>query len=97
MTSNGSAPSWPFIFAAIRSTNCSTIGMCTEGAVPVCRLRSTSSCQYSSIDVSVVCEQSMTTVRSAQSRGSSKLSTWVGCRISSLTQDAVGCFCAPRW
>ena len=59
MTSNGSAPSWPSIFAAIRSTNSSTIGMCTEGGVPVCRLRSRPSCQYSSIDVSVVCEQSM--------------------------------------
>src|ERR671934_1092094 len=39
MTSNGSAPSWPSILAAIRSTNSSTIGMCTDGGVPVCRLR----------------------------------------------------------
>ena len=63
--------------------------------MPVCRLRSRPSCQYSSIEVSVVCEQSMMTVRSAQLRGSSKLSTSVGCSISSLTQAAVGCFCSP--
>ena len=63
----------------------------------MCRLRSRPSCQYSSIEVSVVCEQSMMTVRSAQWRGSSKLSTSVGCSISSLSQAAVGCFCSPCW
>ena len=36
-------------------------------------------------------------VRSDQCRGSSKLSTSVGCSMSSLTQAAVGCFCAPCW
>ena len=41
----------------------------------MCRLRSRPSCQYSSIEVSVVCEHSMMTVRSDQWRGSSKLST----------------------
>ena len=55
-----------------RPTNFSTIGMCTAGAAPApCRLRSRSSSQYSSIEVSVVCEHSMRTVRSDQWRASS--------------------------
>jgi hypothetical protein len=35
MTSNGSAPSPLSILVAIRSTNSSTLGVCTEGGVPV--------------------------------------------------------------
>jgi hypothetical protein len=46
--------------------------MCTAGATPApCRLRSRPSSQYSSIEVSVVCEHNMMTVRSDRWRASS--------------------------
>ena len=51
----------------------------------------------SSIEVSVVCMQSMTTVRSDQWRGSLMPSTWVGCSTSCLSHDTVGWFCSPCW
>ena len=57
--------------------------------VPDGRLRSSPSSQYSSIDVSVVCEHSAMKLRSDQWRGSLRPSTWPGCPISSLSQDAV--------
>ncbi len=56
--------------------------------MPDGRLRSRPSCQYSSIEVSVVCKQSAMKLRSDQWRGSSKPSTSLGCPTSSLSQDA---------
>jgi hypothetical protein len=66
--SNSSAPARLPTFSASRPTNFSTTGMCTAGAAPApCRLRSRPSSQYSSMEVSVVCEQSMMVVMSAMS------------------------------
>ena len=91
MTSKSTAPSPLSIFFATRSTKSSTTGMCTGGGVPEpCRLRSRPCCQYSSIEVSVVCMHSMMAVRSDQWRGSLMPSTWVGCSTSCLSQDKIG-------
>jgi len=72
MISKSSAPSPLPIVSASRPTNFSTTGMCTAGAAPAPgRLRSRPSSQYSSIEVSVVCEHNMMTVRCDQWRASS--------------------------
>ena len=97
IASKSSAPSPLSSFFATRSTKSSITGMCTGGGVELCRLCSRPSCQYSSIEVSVVCMHSMIdralrpVARVVEAEHLTRVST------SCLSQEAVACFCSPCW